>query len=81
MSPYEITYPGGANEHWNREAGSVWLTRAAEQWPDHLWINPLPQQHWQYTQSVAMIREIFGHGAMVPMTLAGIETGVKALGR
>ena len=25
MSPYEIAVPGGANEHWNEEAGSVWL--------------------------------------------------------
>ena len=25
MSPYEIAYPGGANEHWNAEAGSVFI--------------------------------------------------------
>jgi uncharacterized protein with von Willebrand factor type A (vWA) domain len=29
MSPYEVTHPGGANEHWNREAGAVWLATAA----------------------------------------------------
>ena len=29
MSPYEIAMPGGANEHWNAEAGQVWLQRAA----------------------------------------------------
>ena len=33
MSPYEIVHPGGANEHWNAEAGQVWLARAREQWP------------------------------------------------
>jgi len=27
MSPYEITYAGGAVEHWNEEAGGVWLQR------------------------------------------------------
>ncbi len=43
MSPYEILQPGGANEHWNREAGQVWLTRACTQWPHHLWINPVPE--------------------------------------
>ena len=43
MSPYEIAYaPGGANEHWNPESGQAWLTRAREQWPDHVWINPVP---------------------------------------
>ena len=30
MSPYEITYPGGSVEHWNEEAGAVWLDRVAQ---------------------------------------------------
>jgi uncharacterized protein len=80
MSPYEIAVPGGANEHWNKEAGKVWLSRAREAWPNHLWINPLPEDHWRYTQSVAMIREIF-EDRMVPMTLDGIERGMRELGR
>ena len=81
MSPYEIAMPGGANEHWNKEAGSVWLTRAFDQWPNHLWINPLPERHWQYTQSIDMIRQLLGPDRMVPMTLAGLEAGMKELGR
>ncbi|KZY34633.1 VWA domain-containing protein [Roseovarius sp. HI0049] len=80
MSPYEIAYPGGANEHWNAEAGQVWLQRAREHWPQHLWINPVPEKYWPYTQSIQMIREIF-EDRMVPMTLAGIEQGMKELGR
>lgn len=80
MSPYEIAYAGGANEHWNEEAGQVWLQRARDQWPDNLWINPVPERHWDYTQSIGMIREIF-EGAMVPMTLEGLERGMKALAR
>jgi len=80
MSPYEIAYRGGANEHWNEETGETWLRRAREQWPDNLWINPLPPEHWQYTHSIAMIREIF-EDRMVPMTLEGITRGMKALGR
>lgn len=78
MSPYEILHPGGANEHWNAEAGEVWLHRACAQWPGHLWINPVPEQQWQYTQSIRLIRDIFG-GQMVPMTLEGISRGIKAL--
>ncbi len=81
MSPYEIAMPGGANEHWNSEAGAIWLARARDQWPEHLWINPVPQRHWHYTQSIGMVQEIFGRDAMVPMTLEGIERGMKALGR
>ena len=78
MSPYEIAYRGGANEHWNDEPGEVWLKRAREKWPTNLWINPLPETHWQYTQSVSMIREIF-ENSMVPMTLEGISRGMRAL--
>ena len=80
MSPYEILYPGGANEHWNEEPGRVWLERARAQWPDNLWINPVPEKEWPYTQSIGMIREIF-EGRMVPMTLEGITRGMKELGR
>ncbi len=80
MSPYEVAYIGGANEHYNKEAGGTWLSRAREQWPDHIWINPVPEDEWPYTHSVGMIREIF-EDRMVPMTLEGIERGMKALGR
>ena len=78
MSPYEILHPGGANEHWNPEAGQVWLTRACQQWPQHLWINPVPEAYWSHTQSIRLVRDIFG-GRMVPMTLDGIARGIKAL--
>lgn len=81
MSPYEIAYPGGANEHWNPEAGSVWLNRAREQWKSSLWINPIPEKYWSYTQSITMIQEIFGNDAMVPMTLEGLSRGMKTLTR
>ena len=80
MSPYEIAQPGGANEHWNPEAGEVWLARAREQWAANLWINPVPRKYWDYTQSIAMIREIF-EDRMVPMTLAGLEEGMRVLTR
>ncbi|AUQ69977.1 vWA domain-containing protein [Phaeobacter inhibens] len=80
MSPYEIAYPGGANEHWNPEAGQVWLERARAQWASHLWINPVPETYWGHTHSIQMIREIFAD-QMVPMTLAGLERGMRELTR
>ena len=80
MGPYEIAYPGGANEHWNAEAGQVWLQRAQDQWQNHLWLNPVPEKYWGYTHSISMIQQLFP-GRMVPMTLAGIEQGMKHLGR
>tara|TARA_R110000850_G_scaffold3217_4_gene15515 strand:- start:666 stop:1850 length:1185 start_codon:yes stop_codon:yes gene_type:complete len=80
MSPYEIAYAGGANEHWNEEPGQVWLTRARDQWVSNLWINPLPRSHWDHTHSVRMIRELF-EDRMVPMTLQGLSRGMKLLTR
>jgi uncharacterized protein len=79
MSPYEIAHPGGANEHWNAEAGEVWLNRACGQWPSHVWLNPLPERYWPHSQSVGMIGRIFEE-RMFPLTLDGIGRAVKALG-
>ncbi|MEO1552122.1 MAG: VWA domain-containing protein [Pseudomonadota bacterium] len=80
MSPYEIAYPGGASEHWNAEAGQVWLGRVREKWPAAVWINPVKQSAWGYTHSISMIAQIF-EDAMFPMTLDGIGNAVKSLGR
>ena len=80
MSPYEILHPGGANEHWNQESGEVWLRRARAQWPDTVWINPLPERHWQYTHSIGLIQEVFEQ-RMFSMTLEGIDTAMKTLVR
>ncbi len=80
MSPYEITYAGGANEHWNAEAGQVWLERVREQWASHIWLNPIPERHWDYTHSIGMIKTIF-ENEMYPLTLNGIENGMRALVR
>lgn len=78
MSPYEITHPGGAVEHWNPEPGQTWLTRATTQWPHHLWINPEPEHRWDQAHSNRLIRGLFP-GRMVPMTTEGIARGVKEL--
>ena len=80
MSPYEVAYPGGANEHWNEEAGQVWLERARRQWPLNAWVNPVPAAQWGRTQSTAMIRAIF-EDRMVPLTLDGLTEGMRLLTR
>ena len=78
MSPYEIEMVGGANEHYNRESGRVWLERAKAQWPNHLWINPTPKEYWAYTQSTSILKDIFDD-RMVPLTLNGLEDGMRML--
>lgn len=80
MSPYEIAHPGGSVEHWNQEAGAVWLQRALQQWPSTVWLNPSEERLWSYTHSINMIRQIFGD-RMFPLTLSGLEAATKALSR
>ncbi|MGB0507356.1 MAG: vWA domain-containing protein, partial [Pikeienuella sp.] len=80
MSPYEVVQPGGAVEHWNKEAGEVWLRRALDHWNSAVWINPVREQLWDYTHSTQMIQQLFG-GRMFGMTLQGIEGAMKELGR
>ena len=80
MSPYELTHAGGANEHWNPEPGALWLTRLREHWPQSIWLNPTPQAHWDYTESIGMVSQLF-EGRMFPLTLGGLEEGIRALAR
>ncbi|WP_265500436.1 vWA domain-containing protein [Paracoccus beibuensis] len=79
MSPYEIAVPGGANEHWNPEAGEVWLRRLTQTWTDHTWLNPVPEAHWGNTQSIGMIGQIF-ENRMMPLTLDGLTRAMRMLG-
>ena len=78
MSPYEIAMAGGSVEHWNEEAGKVWLERVLNHFPKVAWLNPVPQAQWGYTQSNAMIRQIFSD-RMYPLTLEGIDQATRAL--
>ncbi len=80
MSPYEVTMPGGSVEHWNEEAGAVWLKRAREQWDKSVWLNPVPERHWSYTPSVNLIGEVMEH-RMFPLTLEGLERAMRTLAR
>ena len=78
MSPYEIMQPGGSIEHWNDEAGSVWLQRLTQRFQRHVWLNPEPEDRWDYTQSIGITRQLVGL-KMFPLTLAGLDRGIQAL--
>ncbi len=80
MSPYEIAMPGGSVEHMNEEAGAVWLKRVTDLYPHCVWLNPSPQQSWEWTPSVRMIREAMG-GRMYPLTLEGLDSAMRELMR
>ncbi len=80
MSPYEIAHPGGSVEHWNEEAGGVWLRRLLETYPKAAWLNPQPESHWAGIYSLQMVRELM-EGRMFPLTLEGLGEAVRELGR
>ena len=81
MSPYEVAMKGGSVEHWNEEAGAVWLKRFVDVYPHIIWINPVSEKYWKHSQSTHMIQEIIGADRMFPMTLTGIENAMKELAR
>jgi uncharacterized protein len=78
MSPYEIVEPGGAVEHWNREAGQIWLQRLLTAYPRAVWLNPTPEARWEHTVSTRILRRLMGD-RMFPLTLAGIDAAMRAL--
>ncbi len=80
MSPYEITMPGGSVEHWNEEAGAVWLKRAKDQWEKLAWLNPTPEKYWGYSASTGLIREVI-EDRMYPLTLDGLERAMRSLAK
>jgi uncharacterized protein len=79
MSPYEILHPGGSVEHWNEEAGAVWFKRLLDTYPHAIWLNPEPERHWEHTPSIQIAQELLGKDRMFPLTLEGLDRGMRRL--
>jgi uncharacterized protein len=80
MSPYEISHPGGSVEHFNEEAGAVWMQRLTNTYPSSVWLNPVPEQYWGYTHSIQLIGELMTD-RMYPLTLQGLDDAMRTLSR
>jgi uncharacterized protein len=80
MSPYEITTPGGSVEHFNEEAGAVWLERVMRTYAACVWLNPVPEPQWDHTYSIRMVRQLFA-SRMYPLTLDGLDRAMRELVR
>ena len=80
MSPYEIVQPGGSVEHWNDESGEAWMRRLKEVYDKLVWLNPVPEDEWQYTQSVSITHQLL-EGKMYPLTLKGLEESMAYLSK
>ena len=80
MSPYEIVAPGGSVEHFNEEAGQAWIERVTRLYSSCVWLNPVAESEWPYTQSIGILRQLMG-GRMYPLTLEGLDKAMRELVR
>ena len=80
MAPYEITHAGGSVEHWNEEPGATWMERFDSVYDKLIWLNPTPQETWEYSSSVMMTQELVG-GRMYPLTVRGLEESMGELSK
>lgn len=80
MSPYEVLSAGGSVEHFNEEAGAVWMQRMTQHFQKVVWLNPEPERAWQHTQSIVHIRKLLDE-RMYPLTLQGLEAATRYLSK
>ena len=80
MAPYEITHSGGSVEHWNEEPGAMWMQRISTLYPKLIWINPTPQETWEYSSSVAITQDLVDN-RMYPLTIRGLEDAMSLLSK
>ena len=77
MSPYELTYSGGAIDYYhdNVDTGLTWLQRFRLRCPKSVWLNPEPKRIWN-APTIRMIRSVF---PMFPLTIDGLTDAVDVL--
>lgn len=80
MGPYEITHSGGSVEYYNEEPGAIWLQRLTNTFDKVIWLNPVKQAHWPYTQSIEMVTQLMDNH-MYPLTIHGLEDAMSYLSK
>ena len=45
-----------------------------------IWINPVPEAHWEYTQSIEITRQLV-NDHMYPLTVHGLEEAMSWLSK
>jgi uncharacterized protein with von Willebrand factor type A (vWA) domain len=78
MSPYELIQPGGGVSSWNAESGQAWLGRMIAAYPKSVWINPVAEKHWAYSQTTKIIRGMM-ENRMYGLTLEGLDAAMHRL--
>ncbi len=80
MAPYEITHAGGSIEHYNEEAGALWMQRMEETFEHLVWLNPTPEDYWEHSYSIDLVRQLV-EDRMFPLTVKGLEEAMTLLAK
>ncbi|MDT8428559.1 MAG: VWA domain-containing protein [Pseudomonadales bacterium] len=80
MAPYEITHPGGSIEHYNEEAGAIWMQRMTERFSQIAWLNPVAKDYWEHSYSIDLVRQLL-EDRMYPLTVKGLEEAMSSLAK
>ena len=55
--------PGGSVEHYQRGGrAAVWIERITRTYPACVWLNPVPEKDWDYSESTTIISRSFANG-------------------
>jgi uncharacterized protein with von Willebrand factor type A (vWA) domain len=80
MGRHEIAERGGSVEHFNAEPGEIWMRRIQDEFRHVVWLNPVPEDRWQDSYSIQMIRRMLD-GHMYFLSDTGLAAAMKYLMR
>lgn len=74
-------YKGGRSWYYepNEESGINWIRRFKKQYEFMIWLNPIPKSQWEDGwgwRSIDLVRQTV---TMYPLTVKGLEEGIKSL--
>ena len=81
MAMSELIYKGGRSWYYepNEESGINWIRRFKKQYESMIWLNPIPKSQWEDGwgwRSIDLVRQTV---TMYPLTVKGLEEGIKSL--
>lgn len=72
MSPYEIAAAYGSIDFMNPTPGAETFTRLTRHFQRLVWLNPVPEHYWDYTQSIGMVRSLCEQ-RMAALSIKGLD--------
>jgi|TARA_B110000263_G_scaffold178273_1_gene155970 uncharacterized protein with von Willebrand factor type A (vWA) domain len=80
MGIYEITHVNGSIEHYNEKSGESYFKKIRDHFEKIAWINPIPKEDWDYSQSIDYTRHLT-ENKMFNFTIDGVNKAIKHLSK